>query len=138
MPNTSWRRDPGLTLVELLVVLVVISSLASIAITVFLRQRDRAYDAAVAADLRNAAIAQEAVLSAGGAYAQDQVQLAAVGYRPSPARNYAAGPVLMTVHGQASQGFCLTARSASGRYVAMASDLGLVVRETAPDPTTCR
>jgi type IV pilus assembly protein PilA len=138
MPRTVSRRDEGFTLVELLVVLVVISSLASIAITVFLQQRDRSWDAAVASDLRNAATAQETVLSGRDAYAGDLAQLSSVGFRPSPARNYHAGAWLMTIHADDGHRYCLTARSASGRYFAMGSDVGLVVRVTPPDATTCR
>ena len=53
------KRDNGFTLIELLVVIVVIGILASIAIPVFLRQREKAYKAHAVNDMKNAASAVE-------------------------------------------------------------------------------
>lgn len=48
-------RESGFTLIELLVVILIIGILASIAIPVFLNQRQKAIDSSVESDLKNAA-----------------------------------------------------------------------------------
>lgn len=53
-------REDGFTLIELLVVIIVIAILAAIAIPVFIRQREKGYDAQVQSALKNAATAVEA------------------------------------------------------------------------------
>lgn len=78
MPGNGWdsivnrfRMDVGsrgFTLIELLVVVAIIGILASIAILQFGTYRRRSFDAAANADLRNAALAQEALFLGGGAY----------------------------------------------------------------------
>jgi type IV pilus assembly protein PilA len=54
--RTAARDDEnGFTLIELLVVMIIIGILASIAIPVFLSQRQKGYDASVKSDLRGIA-----------------------------------------------------------------------------------
>jgi type IV pilus assembly protein PilA len=53
-------RQDGFTLIELLVVIIVIAILAAIAIPVFVRQREKGYDAQVQSALKNASTAVEA------------------------------------------------------------------------------
>jgi|KBSMisStaDraftv2_1062788.scaffolds.fasta_scaffold567205_1 prepilin-type N-terminal cleavage/methylation domain-containing protein len=64
---TNLRGQSGFTLIEVLVVVVIIGVLAAIAIPQFTGHRGRAFEATLKADLRNAAVAEEAY------YAQNQV-----------------------------------------------------------------
>lgn len=133
------RAESGFTLIELLVVVIVLGILASIAIPIFYRQRERGWDAAVRADLRNAATAQETFLtdSNPGPFATTITELQAVGFRPSSGANYFGGGFAMTVSANASYSYCLTARSATGTYFALSSTNGWVMRTTPIDATSC-
>jgi type IV pilus assembly protein PilA len=62
-------REEGFTLIELLVVVIIIGILAAIAIPTFLNQRQRGWDAAAQAELRNAAVVQETYFTDENTYA---------------------------------------------------------------------
>jgi type IV pilus assembly protein PilA len=120
--------NDGFTLVELLVVVAVIAILATLALTAFLDQRRKGWDAAVESDLRNAATVQHTVLAGVGAgeFAADLATLESAGFRPSPAANYFGGVFVISVAALEGETFCMTARSASGRFYGYSSRSGLV------------
>jgi len=62
------QEDEGFTLIELLVVIIIIGILAAIAIPVFLNQRKKGYDAQAKSDARNAATAEETLITDGTTY----------------------------------------------------------------------
>ena len=119
------NNDEGFTLVELLVVIIIIGILAAIAIPVFLSQREKGYDSAVKSDLRNAATAQETVLTESGSYSNVMADLTDAGFKYSAATNYDGGVAAMTATANAGDNFCLTATSKSGTAFQYSSQTGL-------------
>jgi type IV pilus assembly protein PilA len=127
------RGDEGFTLIELLVVIIIIGILAAIAIPVFLKQREKGWDAAVQSDLRNAATAQETFLTEGapGTYTTSDVDLKASGFKYSGVQNYTGTPAIVaTVN--AGKSYCMVAQSASTKYFWYDSATGPGKAATAP------
>jgi len=119
-------------------VILVIGILAAIAIPLLMRQREKGWDVAVASDLRNAAIAQDAFLTEGGPgnYATTVEQLVSLGFRPSAESHYFGGTFAMGVHSGGAN-YCLTARSRSGTFLGYSSVHGPVLKAQALDAITC-
>ena len=76
MRKAMEEREGGFTLIELLVVMIIIGILAGIAIPVFLKQRQKAYDSQTRSDVRNAATAEEAYFTDNDSYTTDTTALA--------------------------------------------------------------
>ncbi|MGB7981524.1 MAG: prepilin-type N-terminal cleavage/methylation domain-containing protein [Candidatus Nanopelagicales bacterium] len=115
------RGEEGFTLIELLVVIIIIGILAAIAIPVFLNQRQKGWDAAVKADLRNAATAQETYLTDFGSYSTESPvvagaagELGDAGFKYSTNTNYDSNTAAIEVDATSNQSYCLDAVSASG------------------------
>lgn len=98
-------REPGFTLVELLVVVVIIGILAAVAIPRFLNQRIKAYDTSVRSDLRNLAQFQEGYLIGHTRYATiAEIRADGDGVRVSPQ------VTLRVVLYSGASGYCLSAK----------------------------
>lgn len=100
-------EESGFTLIELLVVVIIIGILAAIAIPVYMRQRNQAFDAAAKSDLRNVAQFEEGYLVDHQAYATI-ADLTAAGELPKVSRGDT-----VTILFASDQGYCLTSQHAS-------------------------
>ena len=77
-------RDPGFSLVELLTVVVILGIMAAIAVPTYLNQREKAYRAAVASDLRSVVLAQSSrAVDGDPMYTTDLAELRTQGYTNS-------------------------------------------------------
>jgi type IV pilus assembly protein PilA len=101
------KGQKGFTLIELMIVIAIIGILAAIAIPQFTSYRQRGFNAAVQADLRNAATAQEAYYTDGQVYTSANGDLTSRGFTPS-------SNVTLTVTGADTQGYTMTGVHASG------------------------
>jgi type IV pilus assembly protein PilA len=129
------EHEGGFTLIELLVVIIIIGILAAIAIPVFLKQREKGYDAGVKSDLRNAATAEETYLTDNSVYTTVEANLIAAGFKESQNSDYLNGTAganltIEFVDGSgaktasATAGYCISGKSASGNTFAYNSGLG--------------
>jgi type IV pilus assembly protein PilA len=104
--------DQGFSLIELLVVIIIIGILAAIAIPVFLKQREKAWDASDKSDLRNLANFEEIYLDEFSTYGNiASIEAAEPKMQPSP------GVTLSVVDYTGDMGYCLSAQHSGDSQV---------------------
>ena len=97
--------EHGFSLVELLVVVVIISLLAAIAVPVFITQRERAYVAQSETSLKNASTAMEAAaIENEGVYSGITVE----DLIRDEGLKYSRSVVIMTIESANEQGYCIS------------------------------
>ncbi len=130
LPQSSPKRLTGPVKVVLIVVACLLAALllvigAAIAIPVFLNQDSKSAEAAVQTDLRNAATAEETVLTEQGRYTSNVNELQQAGFTYSAGKNYEGGNALIRVQAVGSQSYCLTGVAENGTSFAYDSMSGL-------------
>lgn len=104
--ETGQPRDEGFTLVEMIVVVIILGVLAGIALTAFLGQQGKGWDAQAKSDLRNGLTYQESWYEEHHAYG-DADDLLTAGWERSPH----VSNLTVLVDGSS---YTLAARSGSG------------------------
>jgi type IV pilus assembly protein PilA len=114
------KDDEGFTLIELLVVVVIIGVLAAIAIPIFLSQKDKAAEAGVKSDIKNASTYLEALFVDTGSYANADAYLADedTGYKASDEND-------ITVTGD-TEGYCIEGVGDTNNVFHLSSEDGAV------------
>ena len=102
------RSNHGFTLTEILIVVAIISILASILIPNLVNARTRAYDTSAQSYLKNAYTIQEVHKLDNQAYANDKNALLALGMKPQPPG------VTFKVLDASATGFCMTSKRDNG------------------------
>jgi type IV pilus assembly protein PilA len=123
------ENEGGFTLIELLVVIIIIGILAAIAIPTFLNQRQKGFDTQAKSDLRNVAGIVESNFVDFSKYPSSIADSTAAStidighYKKSPNVDLAvismvnaSGVVVTTDANNRSVGYCLTAKSESGKF----------------------
>lgn len=117
------EKDKGFTLIELLVVVVIIGILAAIAIPIFLNQKDKAAEASVKSDIKNASTYLESYFVDNNTYVGAQTFLGDTanngGFSPSKDNT-------ITVPTEAVQEYCIEGVGSTGNPFHLTSETGSV------------
>jgi type IV pilus assembly protein PilA len=109
------QQSKGFTLLELLVVVAVLGTLAAIAIQQFVIYRSRVIDTQMRSALKSAAIAMESYFADFQSYPSSVPGITAVGYRPTSG-------VALTINVTSNTTFTLTASKPSGTQASFLFD----------------
>ena len=123
----SEKKDKGFTLIELLVVVVIIGVLAAIAIPIFLNQKDKAAEAGVKSDIKNASTYLETFYVDAGTYDGAGTYLAA----PTTDFKASAGNAI-TVPTATANAYCIQGVGTTGAIFHLTSEDGAVVPAACP------
>ena len=123
------RGDKGFSLIELLIVLLILSLLASVLWPVIRKARARAYDMSAVSTLREAAALQTIYAMDHGRYAAGPRPLLALGLR------LPAGVELRVLEG--GPHYCMSARHRAGQFWFLISDRFGLARLSGPAPVGC-
>ena len=104
----SQENEGGFTLIELLVVMIIIGILAAIAIPVFLNQRQKAVDAGLKADLKNAADFEETWFVDNNAYTSTKLNFTNANVK------FSGSDKIEAALNAAGTGYCLRASNSGG------------------------
>lgn len=104
-------RDPGFSLIELLVVVIIVGLLAAIATPIYLNQHKKAVDASIKADIKALATAAETLATEnptattyGDTAADRKAAFEAVGFKESPGNE-------LLISGAPAHGFCIIGKN---------------------------